>query len=368
MNLTSLLRQGLDQGVFPGASATVFHGERCVHEDACGVRWLDGPPVDVTTRFDLASLTKILATLPALLRLADLRELSIDDRVTRFWPAFGARGKADLTLRMLLTHASGLPAWKPLFLESVAPLTSVERSEVDRPPWTEATYSDLGFIALGSVVERVTGMRLDDFVREEVHVRLGLEDQMGFRPIGVESTADLNIAATGLWRPREPAAGQEGLVPAPPPNVELPAPRPGEVDDDNALAMGGVSGHAGLFGTARGVGLFGARVFEELEGARRLASVELWREACRRDARTPNSTRALGFDTPSAEGSSAGPSIAASRAVGHLGFTGTSLWIDLDRQLAIALLTNRVHPTRGNDAIKAFRPQFCEAALQEFVP
>lgn len=396
-SLTSLLREGVSNGGFPGASATVFHGERCVHEDACGVRWLGGPHVDVATRFDLASLTKILATLPALLRLTELKELSLDDRLVRFWPSFGASEKTEITLRMLLLHTSGLPAWKPFFFDvfhipeacvllSKKPvkaeltlaialgrdtiLSNIAKTPLERPPFASAVYSDLGFIALGSVVERVTGMRFDDFVREEVHARLGIEDQLGFRPldrIDAGSTMDLNIAATGLWRPREPAAGQEDLVPLPPTDVERPAACPGEVDDDNAFAMGGVSGHAGLFGTARGVGFFGERVLEELDGAHRIASVELWREACQRDARTPGSTRALGFDTPSAEGSSAGPSMAGSCTVGHLGFTGTSLWIDLDRQLAITLLTNRVHPMRGNDAIKAFRPRFCEAAVEEFV-
>lgn len=393
--LRRLMRQGLDQGVFPGASAAIFHGEDCVHEDACGVRWLGGPAVDGETRFDLASLTKILATLPALLLLAGLRELSLDDRVTRFWPAFGARGKGDLTLRMLLAHASGLPAWRPFFLDVLrqptarcltrgrsarscqevalavasgraAVLAGIEASGIERPPWTSALYSDLGFIALGNVVERVSGTRLDAFVRDEVHARLSLDEPLGFFPLdAADPTGGVpapNIAATGLFRPREPAAGQEAMVPAPP-IAEAGAPSLGEVDDDNAFVMGGVAGHAGLFGTARGVGLFAERVLEELLGAHRIAPVELWRETCQRDARTPGSTRALGFDTPSPQGSSAGVAIAASRAVGHTGFTGTSLWIDLDRQLAIALLTNRVHPRRGNEAIRDFRPRFCDEAV-----
>ncbi len=375
--LSALLRQGLGEGAFPGASAAIFRGEDCVHQDACGVCWRDGPAVDDETLFDLASLTKVLATLPSLLLLADLGELSLDDRVVRFWPAFGARDKSELTLRMLLAHASGLPAWKPFFLDVLrqsppgpspalaiaggraAILAAIEMSEVERPPWTSAVYSDLGFIALGSVVERVSGMRLDAFVEREVYARLDIGAALAFRPL---DGAAPNVAATGVYRPREPAKGQEAIVPAPG-AAQMPLLRPGEVDDDNAFVMGGVAGHAGLFGTARGVGQFAERALEELEGAHRLASVELWREACRRDMRTPGSTRALGFDTPSAEGSSAGTALAAARAVGHTGFTGTSLWIDLDRQLAIALLTNRVHPWRGNEAIRAFRPRFCDAAV-----
>jgi CubicO group peptidase (beta-lactamase class C family) len=135
------------------------------------------------------------------------------------------------------------------------------------------------------------------------------------------------------------------------------------VDDDNAFAMGGVAGHAGLFGDARDVAGFGQVLLQELEGASRLAKPELWATFCRREG-TAHSTRALGFDTPSREGSATGSRIARSRAVGHNGFTGTSLWIDLDRKLSIALLTNRVHPTRANEKIKIFRPIFHDAVLE----
>ena len=402
-SLTRLLREGVETGAFPGAAAAVFGLETCLHESARGVRWLDGPPVEVATRFDLASLTKVLATLPALLLLVDAGEVRLDDRVTRFWPAFGARGKGEVTLRMLLAHASGLPAWKPFFLDVLrheagrvlmaakggrtrqalelavalgrdAVLRGVAGAELERGPWQRAVYSDLGFIALGEVVARVSGTRFDAFVRDEVHARLDLAGEFSFMPPEAEDgdggqSGDAavqgeatNIAATGLFRPREPAPGQEALVPAP--TGTPPEARVGEVDDDNAFVMGGVAGHAGLFGSARGVGLFGERVLEEMEGAHRLASVALWQEVTRRDPRTPGSTRALGFDTPSLTGSSAGGRIAASRAVGHTGFTGTSLWIDLDRQIAVALLTNRVHPRRGNEAIRDFRPRFHEAAME----
>lgn len=407
-SLTRLVREGVEAGDFPGAAAAVFGLERCLHLGACGERWLGGPGVDVATRFDLASLTKVLATLPALLLLVDAGEARLDDRVTRFWPAFGARGKGDLTLRMLLAHASGLPAWKPFFLDALrgeasqalmAPksgrtrqaldlavalgrdcvLRGVAGADLERSPWQQAVYSDLGFIALGEVVAHVSGAKLDDFVRDEVYARLDLTGELGFMPPQTEGDAGAqardaaiqgeatpsevpNIAATGLFRPREPAQGQEALVPMP--TGEPPKARLGEVDDDNAFVMGGVAGHAGLFGTARGVGLFGERVLEEMEGAHRLASVALWQEVMRRDRRTPGSTRALGFDTPSQTGSSAGGRIAASRAVGHTGFTGTSLWIDLERQVAVALLTNRVHPRRGNEAIREFRPRFHEAAIE----
>jgi CubicO group peptidase (beta-lactamase class C family) len=174
------------------------------------------------------------------------------------------------------------------------------------------------------------------------------------------------VVSTGVCRPREPAPGQESLVPAPDPSLP-PDPRPGEVDDDNAFAMGGVAGHAGLFGTARELATLGNVILEELNGAHRLAPQDVWEELARPDP-TPGSTRALGFDTPAPQDSSAGRHLAASRAIGHLGFTGTSLWIDLTRHLAIALLTNRVHPSRANTQIKAFRPAFHDAVVEALEP
>ncbi len=389
-----VLRQGIENGFFPGAQGCVIFGGAELFSGEAGTTSLTGGgvPVDGQTLFDLASLTKVLAATPAVLRLAALKEIRLDDPVRRFWPAFAACGKDALTLRMLLCHASGLPAWKPFFLDvfssplfaaalnrdappgerklacqfgKAAVLSALERIRPERRPWEAAVYSDLGFITLGSVVERVTGMPFQNFVRDEVHRPLGLDSSLAFRPLDAPAEkTPASIAATGLFRPREPAAGQEKLLRMPSFEPPLPAPIFGEADDDNAFAMGGVSGHAGLFGTARDVALFGWRVLEELGGAGRLGPAELWQEFLRRDERTPDSTRALGFDTPSASGSSAGELMAASRSVGHTGFTGTSLWIDISRGISAALLTNRVHPRRGNEGIRRARPAFGDAAVR----
>ena len=170
------------------------------------------------------------------------------------------------------------------------------------------------------------------------------------------------VASTGVFRPREPAPGQEKQVPAPPENA-APRPAPGEVDDDNAFAMGGVAGHAGLFGNACDVAAWGNAVLEGLSGAMRIAPSEVWETFCTLDP-APGSTRALGFDTPAPRDSSVGRYLGSSRAFGHLGFTGTSVWVDVRRGLSISLLTNRVHPARANVKIREFRARFHDTVVE----
>lgn len=384
------LRSGVDSGVFPGGAAAVFLRGSLVHLSSTGEARREplSTPMVNDAHFDLASLTKILATTPAVALLVGRGELALDSPVERYLPAFGKRVKRDITLRQLLAHSSGLPAWRPFFLEVMrdpqgralfephAPtraralamrrgralvLEAITASAPERSPGSSAVYSDLGFITLGFVVEAVAKERLDRFVTREVFSRVPVST-LRFRPADRARRSNPLLVSTGLRRPREPAQGQEALVPLEPHEV-IPELEPGRVDDDNAFAMGGVAGHAGLFGTAVDVAAFGAALLDDFAGAERLAPAETWAEFVRRDD-TPDSTRALGFDTPSARGSSAGRYIAASRAVGHLGYTGTSLWLDLDRKLAVALLTNRVHPRRGNETIRAFRPAFHDAVIE----
>lgn len=384
------LRAGVDEGVFPGGAAAVFLGGKIVHLSATGDAQVVPEPVSLKSDavFDLASLTKVLATTAAAAMVVGRRLAGLDEPVWRFLPEFGRGGKKAVTLRHLLAHASGLPAWRPLFLEVLAdpggkPLfgerpnyrerlagsrrgrslvfEAVCNMRLERPPGTEAVYSDLGFVVLGRVLESLFKTSLDRLVVKELYSELGLPS-LAFRPFDEKPRRAPQLVATGVRRPREPAPGQEKLVPAPDPALP-PSVRLGEVDDDNAFAMGGVAGHAGLFGNARDVAAFGALVLEELGGASRLASPQAWEEFCRRDA-TPGSSRALGFDTPAGDAPAAGAKMAASRTFGHTGFTGTSLWVDRERQLSVALLTNRVHPSRANLAITAFRPRFHDAVVE----
>ncbi len=336
----------------PPAAQCVARDEGVVHASAHGT--------DARALFDVASVTKVVATTAALARLIADGALSLDAPVAHALPAFGAAGKADVTVRALLGHRSGLPAWDTFFAryssrEEV--LDAVFATPLAHAPGTRV-YSDLGFLALGALVEAVGGDRLDRACRALVWEPLGLTSDLGFLARGerhpwAEGRA---ILPTGRTRPREPAPGQESLYTVPP---QTPREVPGEVDDDNAWVMGGVAGHAGVFATADAIARFGRALYEEAEGADRLGIGELLRDELLRRDPADGPPRALGFDVPTGPASSVGPRFGRGPrgAVGHLGFTGASLWIDLDRGLSVALLTNRTLEGRHRTAgIRALRP------------
>jgi serine-type D-Ala-D-Ala carboxypeptidase len=212
---------------------------------------------------------------------------------------------------------------------------------------TRLAYSDLGFITLGAALEASTQLPLDALFSQRIAQPLGLSASYQ----RVSACEGQRTAPTGSTRPREPAPGQEGLW-----HVATSAGRAGEVDDDNAWVMDGVSGHAGLFGTAHDVALFGQALLDERFGAQ-------WP----RDPFVSGSSRTIGFDTPGLEAPSCGARFGRAGprgAIGHLGFTGTSLWVDLDRQVVAVLLTNRVAFGRANLSIRALRPLFHDAVLE----
>jgi CubicO group peptidase (beta-lactamase class C family) len=350
MSLEALLQRGLDEQVFPLARLEVFHQGR--HAISTG----NAPSGCV---FDLASVTKVMSTTALVL---DAR-LPVDAPLTQFLPHAVARA----TLADLLFHRSGLPAFLPFFEREMLDhpelfegraqpelRAAVRRSVLERvaatpqegPVGAQAVYSDLGFVLLGAVLESATRTPLDRLFADRIAAPLALT--AGFRRLSSALPLPPQFAPTGRTRPREPAPGQEGLW-----NVPERPTEPCQVDDDNAWCLDGVSGHAGLFGTALDVARFGQAV---LEG--RWTPPNPWAP----DASTPGSTRALGFDTPSIEGASCGQRFGR-RAIGHLGFTGTSLWIDPDRKLVVAFLTNRVALGRANLGIRAFRPQLHDAVL-----
>jgi CubicO group peptidase (beta-lactamase class C family) len=384
-HLTDLLEQAVREGVAPGFAAALLLRGEWLHLSAAGVAGPELGPVLPTTWFDLASLTKPLATGLCALRLAQLGQIELDAPVARYLPRFARNGKADLELQDLLDHTSGLPAWRPYFRavaedavggpafggapneaafargrELVA--AAVDGEALATPRRTATVYSDVGFLALGRVLAEAAGEPLDVLVRREVFERLGVRDLSYFDLARGPVPPDLALAATGSTRPREPAAGQEaelaGLPLAP---VGL---RPGEVDDDNAFACGGVAGHAGLFGTVGAVAQLAQAFLEETEGAGKLASAEL---AHRFATPRPGSTRALAWDRPSPESSALGSRLGRGPrgALGHLGFTGGSVWIDLDAKLVVALCSNRTLTGRGNQGIKSFRPRFHDAVAAE---
>lgn len=346
-----LMRRAVSQRVFPGAVLLVAREGRIGFERVYGHSDLfHRQTVSQDTFFDLASLTKPLATALAVLHLVDGGALSLEGRLGELLPAAKASAAAPITLSQLLNHTSGLPAWRPYFqhLKSVPAETRRallrERllgEALEAVPGSRFCYSDLGYLLLGEVVAMVSGSDLNHYLQKQLLTPLGISG-LCFAPLDRPLPfARHRVAATELcpWR------GQ--LL-------------KGRVHDDNAWILGGVTGHAGLFGTATAVGQLLAYLLDTYHGDDRgPLSPALVRYAWRRDRHTPHG---LGFDFPAAENASAGSRFSFA-TVGHLGFTGTSFWIDLPRRIMVILLTNRVHPTRYHGAIQAFRPLLHDAVM-----
>jgi CubicO group peptidase (beta-lactamase class C family) len=349
------LVQGVEDGCFPGAVLAVGYQGHLVFEAAVGHAMLT-PMVrrmSLETVFDLASLTKAIATTTAVMCLVDMGELRLDAPVNTYIPVFGQALEVCPTLRQLLTHASGLPAWRPYYqsIDPAWPLTrrrhlvceAVHRESLVSSPGTTTQYSDAGFILLGELVERVTDMPLDAFCAQQIFQPLGLQG-MGFRDLAQPRPAGVEFASTEHcpWRGRV---------------------LDGEVHDENAWIMGGVAGHAGLFATARQVWLFAQSLIEACAGQPWLVSTVTLHAFTQRQGIPSDSSWALGWDTPTPGQSSAGRYMSPT-AIGHLGFTGTSLWIDLAQRVVVVLLSNRVHPSRQREGLKAFRPAIHDAVMQ----
>jgi CubicO group peptidase (beta-lactamase class C family) len=318
------LTRAVAEGVTPGAVLALVDRSGATAVAATGTRRSGGPATDADTRYDLASLTKVVATLPSVLKLVAAGEIGLDDHVDRFFSGAGlfqAPSVADVPVRALLAHASGLPAWKPLYAQPTdrrAALAYVLNAPLEHPAGT-VVYSDLGFMLLGAIVERVAHERLDAFAAREVFAPLGMH-ATGFGPLSgvpVAATEDCG------WRDRM---------------LE------GEVHDENATAWDGIAGHAGLFGTAGDLARYAHAWLTRDE---RLAPAALL-DGCVREAAVgaDGARRGLGWIL-AFERSIGGP---GARGYGHSGFTGTSLWIEPDGGHATVLLTNRVHPRRGSPA------------------
>lgn len=360
--LQSLLDEGVRTGVFSAAQAHVVHDGRSVFAGQTG-------EASAQTLFDLASVTKVATTL--LFLALESRGLAGNTRLQAILPTASTQ---DATLEDLLFHRSGLPAWRPFFahpdalpalLHSRSP-ELVERAHrvvvegalacvPERPVGERAVYSDVGFILLGEALAQAAGEPLDLLFARTLSRPLNLA--LTYRRLDAPPRGD-DCAPTGTTRPRPLPPGLWAPLSIPP----TPSRR-GEVDDDNAWAMGGVAGHAGLFATAHTLARLGQLVLEDIEGARRLAPPERWQTVVRRDARTPGSERALGFDTVSPGASSTGRHLSA-HAIGHLGFTGTSLWIDPVARLVVSLVTNRSLLSRTPEPMRSFRPRFHDLAYE----
>ena len=368
----SAFQEAVAQGVFPGAVVLVSKDGEIVFEQAFGSRSLipEKTPLKANTIFDLASLTKPLATTVAIMILVREKKIRLDDQITRFIPTFGVFGKSSATFRQMLNHSSGLPAWKPFheeivklekagrinFVASRAAKSFVyEQIHREKPlsaPGAQGLYSDLGFMILGESVEVVSSATLERFCQDRI-----------FKPLGLRSTAfvDLSQLRTRRLQPVEEMIA---------PTENCPWRKRilcGEVHDDNAYEMGGVAGHAGLFSSARDIHALLACLNRCLHGKDDFLPKALLEEFLAKDEKVPNSTCALGWDTPSPDKSASGSRFSP-RSVGHLGFTGTSVWWDIEKNCHIILLSNRVHPTRKNEKIKDFRPHVHDLIMQVMFP
>jgi CubicO group peptidase (beta-lactamase class C family) len=365
--LDELLREAVAAEVVPGCSALVWRDGELRYVGAHG--WLarhglapeQRQPVVLETRYDLASLTKVLATTTLLAQAVGLGQLTPEDRLPASL-SIGPLGEYRPTLRDLLEHASGLVAHREFFHEPWSLgmgareqlINAVRSVPLAALPRAQAIYSDLGFLLLGAWLEQLGAARLDELFLDRIARPLGLERELGFPgldPLPAEQVAATEVYDASLHDHTRPHwfAIREQLG---------QATARGLVHDDNCLVMGGVAGHAGLFGTATGV-LAVARAWLE----HRLPLLDTDTSArvvaeFTTPSSVPGSTRRLGFDGPSPDGSGATGHALSSHAYGHLGFTGTSLWIDPPTRAIYILLSNRVHPTRTDDRIRKLRREF----------
>jgi CubicO group peptidase (beta-lactamase class C family) len=346
-----LMQEAVDQGVFPGAVLLVATQGAVVFERAYGMANLfSRQTMTVDTWFDLASLTKPLATVLVAMRLVQQGHLDLDRSCGEYWPPLATADKGQITLRHLLNHHSGLPAWRPYYLrlKREAPgqrMQMLQQAVLSEPlgarPGARAEYSDVGFLVVQWILQTVTGLPLD----------------LLFQSLIIEPLKITRICFNDLARGRldRPFAATE-LCPL---RGRLLA---GEVHDDNAHLLGGVAGHAGLFGTTGAVwallqGLLNADQGQSVHPLFDRALIQHFFQP------QPHGTWALGFDTPSLTNSSAGQYFGPG-SVGHLGYTGTSFWMAREQAVIVLLFTNRVHPTRYNDRIRPFRPRLHDAIMQ----
>jgi CubicO group peptidase (beta-lactamase class C family) len=345
------MERAVESSVFPGGVLLVSKKKDILIHQAFGVADLGTmEKVLPSTLFDLASLTKPLATTMALIDLAQANRLGLDQPLKDFFPDSVGSDKASITVEDLMRHSSGLCAHRP-FYKAIFNLPELKRRGALRelilaeplvyPPGTRELYSDLGFILLAWIVEHVANERLDHYLRKNIYLPLKIQG-LNFKP--KTSLPVSGVAATEHcpWRGRVLR---------------------GEVHDENAWVAGGVEGHAGLFGTALDVWILLVEIMDALQGN---PTGVIEHEYIRFLAvKKPGRTHVAGFDTPSLKKSSAGHFFSPF-SLGHLGFTGTSFWLDPSQHAIVILLTNRVHPTRENEKIRQFRPFIHDLAMETF--
>lgn len=339
----SIMMSGVSDSVFPGGVLLVGHRDRVVYHKPLGKYSYDSIAIPMSTKamFDLASLTKVVGTTSASMMLYDQLKIDLDDLVIGYLPEFDNHGKDKITIKHLLTHNSGLPAFKryyTMYETKEEIINDIMNTELIFTPGTDYTYSDLGMITMQLIIEKVIGTTIDKFLRENLFDKLEMNRTMYNPP-------------PELWY---------YCVPTEIDKYWRYTTVKGKVHDENAFMLGGVAGHAGLFSTASDIakllfvylndGMYNDSLFFNPSTIREFTSLQ-----------TKFGDRGLGWGIKSVDSySSAGSKLSAS-SFGHTGFTGTSIWVDPENDLFVVLLTNRVHPTRENHKIFAFRQEIHDA-------
>lgn len=344
-DIERVINKAIEDKVFPGAVVLVWKDVKTIYEKAYGNYTYDesSQKVKTNTIYDLASVTKVVATTTAAMIGYDKKLFSLDNKVVKYIPEFGVNGKESITIKNLLLHNSGLPAWKKFYgreLKYDDVIKEIYSSDLEYKTGEKTVYSDLGIIMLGKVIEKVTGKSLDRYCEDEI-----------FTPLKMNSTFyNPNDSLKKLCAPTEMD------------NYWRMRVLQGEVHDETSAMLNGVAGHAGLFSTAGDIAklmsvLMNKGNYNDLQFIKQ-STIELFTKRY-----SAESTRALGWDTKSDSGSSAGKYF-SNYSFGHTGYTGTSIWADPERNLFVVLLTNRVYPTRENTKIQIVRPQLHDVIIK----
>jgi len=340
-----IIQSAIKDSSFPGAVVLISKNGNIIYEKAFGHFTYDdtSAAVSINTIYDIASLTKVIATTTAAMIGYDRNLFSLDDPVAKYIPEFSQNGKEKVTIKNLLLHNSGLPAFKPFYKNYSSAdevIKDIYKTPLSYEPGSKTVYSDLGFITLAKLIEKVTGKRFDAFCKEEI-----------FKPLQMNST---------YFNPHDPLKYK--IAPTEYDNYWRNKLVWGKVHDETASLLGGVAGHAGLFSTAEDM----SKLLQLLLDGGTFNGHQIIRPETVKLFTTKysdKSTRALGWDTKSEENSSAG-NLFDITSFGHTGFTGTSVWVDPTRNLFIVFLTNRVYPTRENKKLYKVRPALHDAVIK----
>jgi CubicO group peptidase (beta-lactamase class C family) len=358
--LKKVLDEGIMRGIFPAAAAGISYGlgrekKQIISFSGNAALIPNKRILTINDYFDLASLTKPVGTTLAILCLMKEKKIDLNESLSSLLEKKISGEKSKITIKYLLSHSSGLPAHREYFKilnykddkvkkEKIEHLILQEKLEYN--PGTKSIYSDLGFILLGLIIEKKAAKNLALYIEEKVLKPLSLEKKILFNPLTKKKLKKSDCVATEEcpWRKKILC---------------------GEVHDDNCYVFGGVAGHSGLFGNIEGLTRLTAKILDMWQGITKHPNIE------NKDLKyffekqnIPGSSWALGYDTPANEKSSSG-SYFSNTSIGHLGFTGTSFWIDPEKNVSIVLLTNRVHPSRENTKIKQYRPYFHDRIMEK---